>query len=34
MRPFWQKDAFWFVVMPSALVALVFALAWLMRWMG
>lgn len=34
MRPFWRNNAFWIVVMPTSLVALVFLLAMITRALG
>lgn len=34
MKPFWKKDAFWFVGMPTTLVGLVFLLAMIAQAVG
>jgi len=33
-RPFWKHDAFWFVGMPTALIAVVFLVALIARALG
>jgi hypothetical protein len=33
-RPFWKKDAFWFVGMPTMLVAVAFLLALIAKALG
>lgn len=34
MKPFWETNAFWFVVMPTSLVAVVFLLGMIANALG
>ncbi len=34
MKPFWEKNSFWFVGMPTSLVALVFLLGMIAELLG